>query len=1452
MIFILTSLLIGILFKIILNNIIINIVKKTPFFKIKNKYFLLFYIKYIFDLANVSIENQQKRILLKAIIEMHSIECPNQNCILKDHNKLYLPVLNSWTYRTLPPEIDQIFLKNFIPIILKYFIEICYDTPELLMNLSFYYLTVIENYCMSLYYYYRANERKLNLEENFLLERLKIMIKEKLYEDFKEEGEVCNELSELNPTSYFKYNDIAEKFIKEIQNEINLNLEFWDFFYKKNKQIHALNFKKIFKLIEKIDLSKNKINDYWNDLFKINPGINSYFDIYLNYISEINDNNSLKNELETLKKKKDFQVDHLIDDYNVLLYKNDTGIVIVQGDKGKEGIIEKANYEFGKMLQLNHKKIIGKKITEFMPKVFSTEHKKMMRYFFTIGEKNIINKGQYDTFALDNSKRIIHIKKNLKIFPMINNNLFYIALINANTNDDLIILNSNFIIQGMSSKLMDFFEIDNDELFIKNDIPFYLICKNFISFYRTFFKGKKKKNLYTIINQSITTINQKNENNRTSFNITINDKENNNDNLNNENDYLLKDETKKKEKEKFDTQNIIENIEINENMEIEYEIKFPDFLSKFSFYTKDIETNTNNLLNIKKGKIKNRFNSPRSPRRKNFISSMMLLTKDYSSYQYKEPNINFQMNGIKNILQYKSLFEEEKFNELEKLFDENTKENFIPLKFHFSFEKKLFGNNNCYYIVKCVENEKFYDNEDTHSYHIKYHPHMSDLISFHKINSLYQLYEINKTEKKRLISNLNNYSKLSFYDLNFKHLLEKSIFDIKTQSRVHGDIHYINDNHINQENSSQNSNTSFNKSLTRLHKISNIRNKNYKNNSNSLIIIQLKILPFIILILIIFFMIIFNNYYSDLKKELVFIRNYNKVLYSFQMTLFKILIKVIDYVVLYYSELNNYDFNYNIEYENKEIFISEIKKNISQLYGISNNQIIFLEKHIHKYVKDVKNKVWERLNLNYSIDVPWKDSDYFPIIAQDSLYDAYLLFTISDLFDFNINDISFFDKQYLVEYATYMSINGVINIILPKLINSIDPLLNDFINFSNSLFHKFKVCVIFFFISNIIIYCIMLFNTFNMIKHLNNGILRITKISQNDIKKIINNLTNFKYDFLEKIKNLRDLNIFHNNEEENESKYLRTVIAKSRNHFDTTLQHTKRLKEKTSISLINDYLFEKDKNKKISFPIFSIIFYFIIFIFLFFFSVNLLAVPNILIKYNSNLIISHTYLLQQFLFTSAKVFQMKSLFANYNDIIHLNINEIENENLSNTFYDTLPKFKEFHKFYYNSFLLDACKALYDINSINYINCIKIDNIHLINNTNSLRQYIINRIDVLIYYYEIVINKNSSFNSYYMFTLNDYDEINNLFNLYLPVYERFHRILSEAFDNKSNYISKCMNYLLIFMFILILGNLFYQYFLYIPFYQKMLFISFDFIKIIPCNIIMNTPDLENWLEKIENT
>ena len=1427
LIYILTSLIMSILFIIILNNLIIKIVKKTPFYKIKNKFFLLFYIKYIFDLTNLSIENQQKRALLKALIEMHSIECPNHSCLLKGHNKLYLPIINSWSDRNLPPEIDQIFLKNFIPILLKYFIKICYDTPELLMNLSYYYLKIIENYCMSLYYFYRVNESKLNLEENFLLKRLEIMIREKLYENFKEEGEICYDLTEMNPTLYFKYNDIAEKFIREIEKEIELNMEFWDFFSYIKANHKKLEFKKIFQLIEKIQYSKNKINEYWKNLFNINPGINTYFEIYLNYVTEVNDNNNLKNELETLKRKKEITGDHLINDYNELLFKNETAIVIVKGDKGKEGIIEKVNYEFGKIFKVNYKKIIGRKITEFMPKIFSYEHKNIMRKYFTIGEKKIINKGNYVIFGLDRYKRIIQLRKNLKLFPMINNNLFYIAALTLETIDDIIILNSNFIIQGMSQKLFDYFLIDNNELFLKNDIPFYLICKNFISFYRTFFKGKQKRNLYISSNQNL------NE-----YNLNLN-----------EYDILLKEEksiNEEKKKEENQTENKENDIiEINENMEIEYEIKFPDFLTKYSYYTKVVNLNETNYddndgINKEDSTFiqKQNFSFFTSPRK-------TIIMSGYASFKSDENKINYQLNGLRKILLYKTLFEQENFEELEKLFDKNTVENFISLKFHFSFEKKKF-NDNYYYIIRCVDNEKF-DKDDTISNIKNQHLMICDVFAYKNISSLFNLYYINNEEKETINNNISDFINLR-NDYNFRRNYQKNISKIKTKSRVFGEKKLIHHNEIENENTSQNSNSSFNKNISKLHKIANIRNKNLENDTTSFIIInELKILPFILLFFILIFYIIYNSFFSKLKEELIFIRNYNSILYKFQITLFRILIRVIDYSVLFYSELYGYNITFNSEYSDKSLIIENLKTSVSKFYSESNSNIIFLERYIHKYVKETENKVWEQLKFNYSINVPFNDMDYFPIIAKNSLYDSYFLFQLDffnniDLYDYVMND-----SIDLVDYATFMSINGVINIILPKLILSIEPLLENFLKFSNGLFFKFKLSIFFYLILNCILYSIMIFVTFNMIQHLNLGISKILRINQNDIQKIISNINNFRYNFQRKIQELNDLNLFGCNDG-SESKLLKTFVEKTK--LNTT--NIKKFKEKSIISISNDFYFEKKKIKKMSFPLFSILFYIILLFFLIFFSILLFYVPKTLINDNSDLLISHTFLLKQFVFVSAKIFQMKSLFANYNDIVHLNLNKFENESLSETFYETLPKFKELYKFYYDIFLLDTCKAIYENDSNDYYLCKNNKKIILTNNTNSLKEYLLFKMEVLIYNYEILMLKNNTFNSYYMFNTYDYNEIMDLYTFYLPIYDRFHNILEKAFEKRSKDIQLFFNILFYIMIFLIIGNIFYQFLIYIPFFQKMLFISVDFIKIIPCNIILNTPDLENWLEMNENT
>ena len=71
-------------------------------------------------------------------------------------------------------------------------------------------------------------------------------------------------------------------------------------------------------------------------------------------------------------------------------------------------------------------------------------------------------------------------------------------MFNLEKNDDLILINSDFFIQGMSKKLSDRLKITNDNLFVDNEIPFYMICKNFINFYRTFFKNNKKNKKFFI------------------------------------------------------------------------------------------------------------------------------------------------------------------------------------------------------------------------------------------------------------------------------------------------------------------------------------------------------------------------------------------------------------------------------------------------------------------------------------------------------------------------------------------------------------------------------------------------------------------------------------------------------------------------------------------------------------------------------------------------------------------------------------------------------------------------------------------------------------------------------------------------------------------------------------------------------------------------------------------
>ena len=73
------------------------------------------------------------------------------------------------------------------------------------------------------------------------------------------------------------------------------------------------------------------------------------------------------------------------------------------------------------------------------------------------------------------------------------------------------------------------------------------------------------------------------------------------------------------------------------------------------------------------------------------------------------------MNGRKNILLFNSLFDEERYDELEQLFELNNEKNYISYRFNFSFERINFNDNYYYYLIRCIDNNEDKDSNTDYS-----------------------------------------------------------------------------------------------------------------------------------------------------------------------------------------------------------------------------------------------------------------------------------------------------------------------------------------------------------------------------------------------------------------------------------------------------------------------------------------------------------------------------------------------------------------------------------------------------------------------------------------------------------------------------------------------------------------------------------------------------------------
>ena len=117
-----------------------------------------------------------------------------------------------------------------------------------------------------------------------------------------------------------------------------------------------------------------------------------------------------------------------------------------------------------------------------------------MENYFKTGYGKYIETKDFKTFAKDKNNSIMQVRLALKLLPILNYNVIFVGLILKENLNDIILVDENFMIQGMCEKLKNNLNITNDFLFQTNNIPFYIICKKFINFYKMFINNKRNGN----------------------------------------------------------------------------------------------------------------------------------------------------------------------------------------------------------------------------------------------------------------------------------------------------------------------------------------------------------------------------------------------------------------------------------------------------------------------------------------------------------------------------------------------------------------------------------------------------------------------------------------------------------------------------------------------------------------------------------------------------------------------------------------------------------------------------------------------------------------------------------------------------------------------------------------------------------------------------------------------
>ena len=1197
-----------------------EITLNKPFHQLSDKFSVLLYIRYIINKYKTIETNLADKAKIIGIIFLHKRECPLPDCPSKFlKKKFYLPITDEWSNPNKMEFNDRVYLQNFIIFIYDYFLSKNFFDNDILINLSMYYLQTIGNYCKSMQYHQKTGDNTMNIQERLMHFRAGEQISKALIKTCRPSNEIASNLEYVNFSQFFKYQNLAEKFKVNIIRDVHLCKEFWKLLVTKDLKRKILDFNEIFELTDKVRLTKQTIDKLWDDIIGTYSGYNELFELYENYVESINDDSLTLRELLKIKNK-NYAMEGIFNYYNIL-FNNDTCIIICSGDKNKEGTIEKVSSNITDFFGYKEEEVKGINIGALMPKMFEREHTNFMKKHIEIGEKKVVDK-TFRTYAKDKNNSLIVINLSIKLFPILGENIFFCAMMTREEIQDIILLDVDYNIQAMSGKLYDIFGINND-LFQDVDIPFWMICKEFIRHYQTFMMNNSKvKN---------TNLKKRNNIKSEGFMTQVEKEQIDLKKSNISNDEINKDE-KKLEVTELD-------FEINENAEVEWEISIPAFLRTFQNNYLNAKTMTIKTINTKHNVENNIENKQEDDQ----DETSLLIKKDENRIKQdniikeekKENNTNnnnyLSNDQIKNfhneITKYRNLFSsgnKAHISELIQILDKKKTSHDRTYKFIVSFNQLNYGDKKVAYIIRCIDNKEGADSKSSSHQNQENNKNMgatTTLITlneqrrkyFDKSNYLKDMNEILKKSEIQIVKIKTNIEQLDILANNndtIRNLIDNFHKEILKFSRVLG----INNINVFDENGSQASSQSdYTNSITKKTRIQEIKSHimNNVNNFYTLILIKFLFIVFMLgtIVIGVVSIIKFEALLSSIEELDIMHSNTLKLGFNF----IYFLARINSFVAL--SKIRN-DLNDSIVYN---IYINNREKNTS-----FNNIDEAYDYFIKKEKANMDLLVEDLEDLSYKVMFYFSDSIsdfrqreyYFQFIpyykGEDAesggeisfplsieLYSS-ILFRLGKTqklyfpYKFPINDADNGVKN-VTEYLSFIALDNPYLTVIPYLLDLLNNNTRVCSDENNKDSFGIYLIIIIYSIITIVFAGFYSFFLFLTNRNMEEGMLKLTKIDPKLIGETIKTIEYFNRNALNnyieftdkennnknsKEKNIKNKNDENNNKDANEKdknkkKTLKKIKTKGKEE-----DKEKNNNIKTSINKNNNNSNDKEKNKE--------------------------------------------------------------------------------------------------------------------------------------------------------------------------------------------------------------------------------------------------------------------------------